>query len=88
MGVDERRSLDSSRARLRSQRLTDRREDSASRRRDEEPRTAVKDRGRRQSGGMISLSEVEKRKKECLMLKTKLEDESRHLTETRLSAQF
>lgn len=56
MDADGRRSLASSRARLRSQRLTDRREDSASRLRDEGPRTAVKERGRRQSGGMISLS--------------------------------
>ena len=45
----------SSCCRLRSHRLTDRRESSASRRREEE-RTVVKERGRRQSGGTISLS--------------------------------
>lgn len=46
----------SSCCRLRSQRLTDRRESLASCRR-EEGRSVVKERGRRQSGGTISLSE-------------------------------
>lgn len=72
MGADGRRSLASSRARLRSQRLTDRREDSASRRRDEGPRTAVKERGRRQSGGMISLSGSGKNKTGHQKLKRKV----------------
>lgn len=50
----------SSCCRLRSHRLTDRRESSASRRREAE-RTVVKERGRRQSGGTISLPAIRRR---------------------------
>lgn len=55
-GAGGRRSLVSSCCELRSHRLTDRREVSSSRRKEAEPRTVVKDRGRRKSGGTISLS--------------------------------
>lgn len=55
-GAGGSRSLASSCWRLRSQRLTDRREVSTSRRKEVDPRTVVKDRGRRRSGGTTSLS--------------------------------
>ncbi len=55
-GAGGSRCLVSSCCRLRSQRLTDRREVSASHRNAVDPRTVVKDRGRRRSGGTTSLS--------------------------------